>query len=485
MGIMKRVFGFVTVTAMLFALISCKDRIDVSGGDKLYVETLAADGVSIYSATLHGRLTAGYDVENGFTEEIGLRWGHRAKLTKDVQTMDIVVQEGERGFRSNLNALIPDTPFYFRAFAKIDGKYYYGNIESFRTGEVQITGVTLNKTNLNFTLGSGSQEEKLIATVKPDNVSDKTVTWSSSAPTVVTVSKDGLVKVAGEGKSTVTAQAGSYKATCAVTVTKVLPTSITVFPSSQIIRMKDGKTVQLTATVKPDNAADKSVTWSCYESDASVTTNGYVTVKRSGVFKITAQSKANPSVTGECTLTVINVPPSAGVDLGLSVKWAPFNLGATAAAPATGLYFAWGETEPKPTPYNSSTYKYTSAPNVLPTTADAARVNWGGTWRMPTQAEMNDLLTQCTWTWQAQGSKYVVSRNGKSIDIPTGGYYADHYGGDGGGYYWTSTRNTSSGYRDAYYLYFYSSFKEIRGTSPNSSITGFCPCGLLIRPVCN
>ena len=138
---MKRVLGIVTVTAMLFALISCKDRIDVSGGDKLYVETLAADGVSIYSATLHGRLTAGYDMENGFPEEIGFQWGTHAKLTKDVQTMDIVVQEGERGFRSNLNALIPDTPFYFRAFAKIDGKYYYGR----RSSKKYYTDKGLNK----------------------------------------------------------------------------------------------------------------------------------------------------------------------------------------------------------------------------------------------------------------------------------------------------------------------------------------------------
>lgn len=89
------------------------------------------------------------------------------------------------------------------------------------------------------------------------------------------------------------------------------------------------------------------------------------------------------------------------VDLGLSVKWATCNVGATKPEDY-GDYFAWGETEPKQT-FTEDNYLYTgSAPLTLPLSADAAYVNWGGSWRMPTQTEQDELRTECTWEWITQ-----------------------------------------------------------------------------------
>ena len=111
------------------------------------------------------------------------------------------------------------------------------------------------------------------------------------------------------------------------------------------------------------------------------------------------------------------------VDLGLSVKWATCNVGASKPEDY-GDHFAWGETEPK-TSYSESNYSYTDNPTTLPLSADAARVNWGGNWRMPTDAEMTELREQCTWIWTTQngvnGYK-VTGTNGNSIFLPAAGY---------------------------------------------------------------
>ena len=166
------------------------------------------------------------------------------------------------------------------------------------------------------------------------------------------------------------------------------------------------------------------------------------------------------------------------VDLGLSVKWATCNVGATTPE-EYGDYFAWGETQPKDC-YVWSTYKYCNGSRntmtkycidpdygtvdnktTLELTDDAARVNWGGKWRMPTKAEYDELMntTNCTWTWTTQngvkGYKVTSKKNGNSIFLPAAGYryvYGLYYAGSYG-YYWSSSLNTSySG--DAYGVYF-------------------------------
>ena len=156
------------------------------------------------------------------------------------------------------------------------------------------------------------------------------------------------------------------------------------------------------------------------------------------------------------------------VDLGLSVKWATCNIGATSPE-AYGDYFAWGETTTK-SDYSSSncpTYGlsisqlqsqgYIDGEGNLTAQYDAATANWGGDWRMPTYDELNELRRNCTWTWTTQNGVNgynVEGPNGNSIFLPAAGYCIgsspSHAGG--GGYYWSSTPYE---YDDDTYYYAY------------------------------
>ncbi len=140
------------------------------------------------------------------------------------------------------------------------------------------------------------------------------------------------------------------------------------------------------------------------------------------------------------------------VDLGLSVKWAACNVGASSPEDY-GNYYAWGETATKAeyTESNSKTYGKTMGDISGNPQYDAARANWGGTWRLPTKAEFDELVNKCKWEWTTQGGKKgyrVIGPSGNSIFLPAAGWrsaslldYADTYGS-----YWSSTPDSSTSY---------------------------------------
>lgn len=164
---------------------------------------------------------------------------------------------------------------------------------------IDVTSVTLNKSELALVVGDS---ETLIATVKPDDATDKTVTWSTSDATIATVDNNGKVTAVKEGAVTITAKAGGQEATCKVTiVTTIVPvSSITLDKTS--IEIKEGESAVLTATVGPENATNKTVTWkSSDESVATVDTSGKVTAIKIGVATITAQAG---SLTATCAVIV-------------------------------------------------------------------------------------------------------------------------------------------------------------------------------------
>ena len=164
-------------------------------------------------------------------------------------------------------------------------------------------------------------------------------------------------------------------------------------------------------------------------------------------------SGATSGNSGNSNSDVSNTPVTgtengcAWVDLGLSVKWATCNVGATAPE-KIGDKFQWGAVT------TSASY-ITEDPYVLPLEMDAAAVNMGGKWRMPTKAEMEELVSNCTWKQKVIGTMngYEVKSNvnGGSIYLPV---YYDSYTTDG--YYWTSSLSNSSnnGYESPYSLHF-------------------------------
>ena len=164
---------------------------------------------------------------------------------------------------------------------------------------VAVESVTLDKSSLELNEG---ETATLTATVKPDNASDKTVTWSSSKTSVATVDANGKVTAVAEGNATITAKAGNKSATCSVTVTKnvVAVESITLDKSS--LELNEGETATLVATVKPDNATNKTVTWSSSRTSvATVDANGKVTAVAEGTATITAKAGDK---TATCSVTV-------------------------------------------------------------------------------------------------------------------------------------------------------------------------------------
>ncbi len=185
------------------------------------------------------------------------------------------------------------------------------------------------------------------------------------------------------------------------------------------------------------------------------------------------------------------------VDLGLSVRWATCNVGAEKPE-EYGNYYAWGETATKTT-YSWGTYAYGSADNVLTkyntdshygtvdkkttleTINDAATKNWGGSWRMPTSAEWEELRTSCTWTLATlngvAGYK-VIGKNKNAIFLPTAGYrsYNERYGVGSKGHYWSSSCSTNYPNR-AWNIFFDSNY-----VGRNDS--GRRYFGQSVRPVC-
>ena len=139
------------------------------------------------------------------------------------------------------------------------------------------------------------------------------------------------------------------------------------------------------------------------------------------------------------------------VDLGLSVMWATCDVGSSSPE-VDGTYFAWGETEPKSS-YNAGNYKYSGNSNVLPMEADAASVNWGGGWRMPTVDEIQELLSSCTFSLEQVNGKdayKITSRlNGQSIILPIGKQT-----------HWSSSIDSYGG-ANALYIYHFNDTREV------------------------
>ena len=163
-----------------------------------------------------------------------------------------------------------------------------------------VTGVTLDKDTLSLTVGTTAT---LQATVTPTNASNQAISWSSSNETVATV-ENGRVTAhqAGQATITVTTQDGSFSDTCAVTVTTVPVTGVTLDKTN--LSLTVGGTEALTATVHPDNATNKNIAWtSSNNSVATVDSTGTVTAVSAGTATITATA-ADGGYEATCTVTV-------------------------------------------------------------------------------------------------------------------------------------------------------------------------------------
>ncbi|EDN82499.1 alpha amylase, catalytic domain protein [Bifidobacterium adolescentis L2-32] len=258
---------------------------------------------------------------------------------------------------------------------------------------VTISGNGVSDGKLSLKVGASAQ---LTATVKPDNATNKTVSWDSSDNSVAKVS-DGKVTALKAGTATITATAGDISSLITVTVADVpVPvTSVSVSGdgvSDGKLSLKSGASVQLTATVKPDNATDRKVTWT--SSDSSV-----ANVMGTGV--VTAGSKA-----GKATVTATAGGVSASVEVTVEAQDPYAELDALAKAHASDL--------------EDGTYAVSTAlkDGMVLDVADGSRKD-GANVRLWSS---NGTKAQ-QWTVSHDSKGYVTLRNvnsGKALDVKDG-----------------------------------------------------------------
>ncbi|MBQ3753375.1 MAG: Ig-like domain-containing protein [Prevotella sp.] len=187
------------------------------------------------------------------------------------------------------------------------GDWYY-------TVKTLVTGITLNATSVSLSTSGANSTKQLTATVSPSNTTDKSVTWSSSNTLVATVSNSGLVTSISPGTATITCKANDgsgVSATCTVTVV-ILVENISLNNSS--VTLEESKTHQLTATVTPSNATDKSVTWSSSNTSvATVSSSGLVTAKSAGTAIITCKANDGSGKSASCKVTVESTPTNPDI----------------------------------------------------------------------------------------------------------------------------------------------------------------------------
>ena len=237
--------------------------------------------------------------------------------------------------------------------------------------------------------------------------------------------------------------------------------------------------VTFTLTLLSSNEAMGIVTeGGTYEKDAEVIIEATAKKEACVFVKWSDGNTENPrTLTMTENLTLTAEFDYAYVDLGLSVKWAKCNVGADSVH-HYGNYYAWGEVEPKEV-YSWSTYKFMDSSindkkgitkytvddsqegvwydnsgnfigdnkTTLDKEDDAAAVNMGGSWRMPTSAEQDELRTKCTWTWttlNGVNGYNIVGSNGNSIFLPVAGRRSnsDLYCAGSYGDYWSSSLYT-------------------------------------------
>ena len=443
------------------------------------VATGVATDVEYSSVTLWGRLNTdslpmvgnvtGWGIEYAYNREsVEL---HKHSETTKVKCNTELQGENADEFSVKCSDLTGGVTIYYSAYALVDMKYIYGEVDSVHL-DVRLT-VNSNNSSYGTVSGSGDYafgDEATITATPEENY--YFTSWSdgnTDNPRTVVVNSDTTF-----------------------TANFVLKPYLTVASNYGMVTgsgyYMPGEEVTITAT---PNSGAYFVEWNDGNTDnpRTVTINGDITY--------TATFAGNPNGTAN---------GYEWVDLGLSVKWATCNVGATTPE-GYGNYYAWGETEPKTT-YDWNTYKWATAiydaevdtwllktltkyntndfvdnKTVLELADDAARANWGGQWRMPTDEEWKELRENCEWTWTSDyngtgvaGQIVTSNINGNSIFLPAAGCRSRDNLSNAGyyGFYWSSSL-----YADnpnlAWYVYFYSDNVR-RGSNVRY-------CGRSVRPV--
>ncbi|MBR5604523.1 MAG: hypothetical protein IKW51_10090 [Bacteroidales bacterium] len=360
-------------------------------------------------------------------------------------------------FVSNLTDLTDNTTYFVRAYATNEQGTSYGEQMSFTTvkhidlpevATVEPTNIAITSavTGGNVTSDGGAE------------VTAKGVCWSTSQnPTISdSFSTDGIglgeyisiingltINTTYYVRAYATNAAGTaYGEEFSFTTLCDLPTVITTaITNVEITTAKGG------GNVTADGGAEVTARGLCWATHLEPTIEDSFLVEGAGLGEFTcditglnentryyvrayATNSVGTAYGNVTTLKTTDDGTIAGieyVDLGLSVKWAPFNIGATSPTEC-GDYFAWGEIETKTeyTEANSLTHGIYMDDIGGNPQYDAARAIWGSTWRLPSREEIEEIVAECTWEWTSvdgmNGCK-ITGPNGNHIFVPAAGCY--------------------------------------------------------------
>ena len=174
------------------------------------------------------------------------------------------------------------------------------------TTNVDAIGVSLSKSSLSMLKGDSY---RLVATIKPSDATNKSIMWSSSNESIVTVDNNGKLMAKEAGKATITVKTkdGGKTATCQITVfAEAIPVTGVVLNRSEVTLLK-GESVTISARLTPENATNNNVTWTSSRPEvAKVDENGVVTGLKAGKTTIKVKTK-DGNKTDKCEITVENI----------------------------------------------------------------------------------------------------------------------------------------------------------------------------------
>ena len=464
---------------------------------RVSITTGAVTDITANGATLSGMV-------NGATHPYvcGIIYDTSSSLSSTSGTMHTASSDGDYSFK--VSGLKANTTYYYRAYIIVDDEYSYGEVRSFKTKQYisVTTGTATDITTRGATLSgliSGASESLdcgiiygISSTLSATNGTITSTTSNGSYSINVTDLNSNMtyyyrayVVVNNEYRY---GEMRSFRTKHDVSV--FTGDAISVTESSAVLNgivngtcLTSGIIYGATSTLSYENGT--------LVSSSSVSSDGSYSVSVTGLginttyyYRAFALVSGGEYVYGE--VRSFKTRDIVSVDLGLSVNWAPCNVGAKSPEDYGG-YYAWGETEGKSF-YSKENYKYYNSStgglsnigsNISGTSYDVAHVKWGGSWRMPTLSEIKELCTNCSWKWTSvngiRGYK-VTGPNGNSIFLPAAGYRngTEVYYQGSSGYYWAGTQYEGDSYF-VYYLYFYSGGHDCDN--------GFIYYGRTIRPV--
>ncbi len=366
-------------------IVDDEDDADDDTDEEVVVELAVVTTLSVSEITETSAVAGGEVISDGGAEVTsrGVCWSISSNPT--IENDKTIDGEGVGSFQSVLSDLSQNTTYYVRAYATNSKGTAYGEEVSFKTLEEIIvtlpTVATLSVSEITETSAISGGE---VTSDGGAEVTSRGVCWSvDSNPTI-----ENDKTIDGEG-------VGSFQS-----ILSDLSQNTTYY-------------VRAYATNSEGTAYGEEVSFKTLEEiiDDGISINGY-----------------------------------EYVDLGLpsGLKWATHNIGA-AAPYERGDYFAWGEinTKAEYTEMNCTSYGLNMQDIAGDSQYDAARANWGATWKVPSKKDFEELMNECTWEWMVingKGCKKVTGPNGNYIILPITGYqYGTSFYMEDFGYYWTST----------------------------------------------